>query len=163
MKVGIMSMQRIINYGSFLQSYSLKKNFEALGAETTFVDYVPGEVLVSKKDGKDGKLSKILNKVRSHVLFPRKNNNELMNSYWRDYQKLDSSFYSDVLPLLGVTKEKNYKPELDAGYHVSIVRLYQKKTDNLEPAKKIKKYPYKSCPIPIGMTEEEFNKAFCLV
>ncbi|SES12307.1 Polysaccharide pyruvyl transferase [Butyrivibrio fibrisolvens] len=114
MKVGIMSMQRIINYGSFLQSYSLKKNFEALGAETTFVDYVPGDVLVSKKDGKDGKLSKILNKVRSHVLFPRKNNNELMNSYWRDYQKLDSSFYSDVLPLLGVTKEKNYKPELDA-------------------------------------------------
>lgn len=114
MKVGIMSMQRIINYGSFLQSYSLKKNFEALGAETTFVDYVPGEVLVSKNEEKDGKLSKILNKVRSHVLFPRKNNNELMNSYWRAYQKLDSSFYSDVLPLLGVTKEKNYKPELDA-------------------------------------------------
>ena len=63
----------------------------------------------------------------------------------------------------GVSIKNVYKPELDAGYHVSIVRLYQKKTDNLEPAKKIKKYPYKSCPIPIGMTEEEFNKAFCLV
>lgn len=107
-------MQRIINYGSFLQSYSLKKNLEALGAETTFVDYVPGEVLVLKNGEKDGNLSKIINKIKSHVLFPRKNNNELMNTYWRDYQKLDSSFYSDVLPLLGVTEEKNYRPKLDA-------------------------------------------------
>lgn len=114
MKVGIMSMQRIINYGSFLQSYSLKKNLEALGAETSFVDYEPGEVLVSKNSGKERKILKLINKVKSHVFCPRKNCNELMNGYWKDYQKLDSSFYSDVLPLLGVSKEKNYRQELDA-------------------------------------------------
>lgn len=38
-KVGIMSMQRIINYGSFLQAYGLKKVIEGLGYEVEFVDY----------------------------------------------------------------------------------------------------------------------------
>ena len=40
MKVGIMSMQRIENYGSFLQAYSLRQMLEELGHEVVFVDYV---------------------------------------------------------------------------------------------------------------------------
>ena len=40
MKVGIMSMQRIENYGSFLQAYSLRQMLEELGYEVVFVDYV---------------------------------------------------------------------------------------------------------------------------
>lgn len=40
MKVGIMSMQRIENYGSFLQAYSLKQMLEELGHEVFFVDYM---------------------------------------------------------------------------------------------------------------------------
>ena len=39
MKIGIMSMQRIENYGSFLQAYSLRQMLEELGHEVTFVDY----------------------------------------------------------------------------------------------------------------------------
>ncbi len=39
MKVGIMSMQRVCNYGSFLQAYGLKKMVESLGHEVVFVDY----------------------------------------------------------------------------------------------------------------------------
>ena len=39
MKIGIMSMQRIKNYGSYLQAYGLKKVLENLGAEVEFVDY----------------------------------------------------------------------------------------------------------------------------
>lgn len=31
MKVAILSMQQIKNYGSFLQAFSLKKNIESLG------------------------------------------------------------------------------------------------------------------------------------
>ena len=46
--VGIMSMQRIFNYGSSLQAYSLKRLIEATrpDAEVRFLDYVPGDVLV---------------------------------------------------------------------------------------------------------------------
>lgn len=39
MRVGIMTMHRIPNYGSFLQAYSLKRMIESLGHEVVFVDY----------------------------------------------------------------------------------------------------------------------------
>lgn len=45
-RVGILSMQRIRNYGSFLQAYGLKRLLESLGCEVRFVDYRPGRCLV---------------------------------------------------------------------------------------------------------------------
>ena len=36
-KVGIMSMQRIANYGSFLQAYALKQLIEKLGCKGTII------------------------------------------------------------------------------------------------------------------------------
>lgn len=45
-RVGIMSMQRIRNYGSFLQAYGLRRLLESLGCEVRFVDYRPGPCLV---------------------------------------------------------------------------------------------------------------------
>ena len=45
-KVGILSMQRIRNYGSFLQAYGLRRLLESLGCEVRFVDYRPGRCLV---------------------------------------------------------------------------------------------------------------------
>lgn len=44
--VGIMSMQRIRNYGSFLQAYGLKRMLESLGCAVRFVDYRPDGCLV---------------------------------------------------------------------------------------------------------------------
>lgn len=40
MKVGILSMQRIHNYGSLLQAYALKRILEGQGHEVTFVDII---------------------------------------------------------------------------------------------------------------------------
>lgn len=48
MNIGIMSMQRIINYGSFLQAYGLKKTIQNMGHTVTFVDYRVGKPLVSE-------------------------------------------------------------------------------------------------------------------
>ena len=39
MKIGIMSMYRIANYGSFLQAYALKNIIKSLGHKVKFVDY----------------------------------------------------------------------------------------------------------------------------
>jgi len=60
MKIGIMSMQRIKNYGSFWQAFGLKKMIEELGNDVIFVDYHVGEPvekinldtvnIISKKD-----------------------------------------------------------------------------------------------------------------
>ena len=39
MKIGILSMQRIKNSGSFLQGYALKHEIEALGHNVVWVDF----------------------------------------------------------------------------------------------------------------------------
>ena len=57
-KVGILSMQRIKNYGSFLQAYGLKKIIEELGYEVEFVDYHVGEPLIGTNNSKKKFISK---------------------------------------------------------------------------------------------------------
>lgn len=42
MKIGIISMQRVPNYGSFLQAYGLKRILENLGHKVVFIDYKEG-------------------------------------------------------------------------------------------------------------------------
>lgn len=41
MRVGIMSMQRVVNHGSFMQAYGLRCMIESLGHDVLFVDYRP--------------------------------------------------------------------------------------------------------------------------
>lgn len=45
MKIGIMSMQRIVNYGSYLQAYGLKKSIEKFNHNVQFIDYHAGKPL----------------------------------------------------------------------------------------------------------------------
>ena len=60
-KVGILSMQRIKNYGSFLQAYALKTLVEDLGHKVQFVDYhIEKPVIKVKKNTKNNSLSKIM-------------------------------------------------------------------------------------------------------
>lgn len=44
-------MQRIFNYGSFLQAYGLKSILGELGCSVEFVDYHPGKCLISMEGG----------------------------------------------------------------------------------------------------------------
>ena len=50
MLVGILSMQKIVNYGSFMQAYSLKKMVESLGHRVVFVDYKPNVLIEDRND-----------------------------------------------------------------------------------------------------------------
>lgn len=50
--------------------------------------------------------------------------------------------------------------ELNAGYHVSIVRLYQAKDETNEAAQQITYYPTKGTKVPVGMTRKEFRSLF---
>ena len=61
-KVGIMSMQRIVNYGSFLQAYGLKKIIESIGEyRVEFVDYKYEGALDKKRENKKSRLKRHLN------------------------------------------------------------------------------------------------------
>ena len=46
MNIGILSMQKILNYGSFLQALSLKMQLEARGHSVYFIDIAPGRQIV---------------------------------------------------------------------------------------------------------------------
>ena len=52
-------MQRIRNYGSFLQAYGLKQIIEKLGHEVEFVDYHIQKPIIESNNLKNGKLGKI--------------------------------------------------------------------------------------------------------
>ncbi len=108
MKVGILSMQRIKNYGSFLQAYSLKKNIEALGHEVQFVDYL------AEKPINCPQRQTVRPTVKSYISAVRrkfyKTRVEKMAVARKEFLKrYDNEFYD----MLGLTKEKNYTPKLD--------------------------------------------------
>ena len=50
MIIGILSMQRICNYGSFLQALSLKMQFEKLGHDVHFIDIEKGKQILPEED-----------------------------------------------------------------------------------------------------------------
>lgn len=65
-KVGIMSMQRVINYGSFLQAYGLKKIVENItGQSVEFIDYEFGIDLISKNK-RSGKKESLIYKIKKN-------------------------------------------------------------------------------------------------
>lgn len=114
MKVGIMSMQRIVNYGSFLQAYGLKNTIESLGHEVVFVDYHIGAPLCGFEDGTPSVKQKSYNKYL----------NLLKPSYWRnrsaeqENNRIFGAFYErfvdQYLPKLGIHKDTfNYQTPVD--------------------------------------------------
>ncbi len=101
-KVGILSMQRIKNYGSFLQAYGLKNVIEELGHEVEFVDYHVGKpVIVEEK--KNGKIQKGLEVFKYDAKLSHKIQYIIhKNNFGKKYYKV-----------LNLTEQPNYTPKLD--------------------------------------------------
>lgn len=121
MKVGIMSMQRVKNYGSFLQAYALKKTIEAAGHAVEFVDFERNAPIVVRDVSVRHRFRYILSevkwssiravdrfflsiKLKKHIT---KNRNRL------EYERFMNEYDTAVLPLLGVNKEYNLHPYVD--------------------------------------------------
>lgn len=106
MKVGIMSMQRIKNYGSFLQAYSLKKNIESLGHTVEFVDYKVDNTIDKFIPTRTRR--NILGGIRRKIgIYTRE---ERLSIQRRDFlKKYDTEFYN----ILGLNETLNISPQLD--------------------------------------------------
>lgn len=100
-KVGIMSMQRIKNYGSFLQAYSLKKIIETIGHDVQFVDYHINNPIIT--DYNLSKKNKILNFLKGNINIKHK-------ILFFKYKKLFSKKYNKYL---NICNSYNYNPKLD--------------------------------------------------
>lgn len=106
-KVGIMSMQRIANYGSFLQAYALKQLIEEVGCNVEFVDYhVGAPVIVENADSKNKvvrKIKKGLETLRYRAPLAHK----------LSFIRYKQSFAQKYMSLLGIADEMNYNPTVD--------------------------------------------------
>lgn len=107
MKVGIMSMQRIVNHGSFMQAYALKKIIEELGHEVVFVDYHIGLTIDKKGD---------LKRQLRHYM-----GESSIGTIYRRYRRSNNSQnkseleckYEECLPMLGISEKRNYRARVD--------------------------------------------------
>jgi len=114
MNIGIMSMQRIINYGSFLQAYGLKKTIQNMGHTVTFVDYRVGEPLVSESISSNQKFESKFKRMMKVFFSPpyRMNRKQSIDSS-KAVSNFRHTFQNEWLPMLGVTDERVYSPKLD--------------------------------------------------
>ena len=96
MRVGIMSMQRIKNYGSFLQAYGLKKTIESLGHDVEFVDYKYEEPVI--KEIKKPLYKRVLNNINIFKYIKKK---KIIGEYNR-------RFNEEFIPAL--CKKENIHP-----------------------------------------------------
>lgn len=103
-KTGILSMQRIKNYGSFLQAYGLKKTLEQLGCQVEFVDYHIGSPVIEEESNqKNDKFSKVLAVLKGEASLKQK----------IQYIIHKKNFGKKYYDLLGITSTPNYSPKLD--------------------------------------------------
>lgn len=104
-KTGLLSMQRIANYGSFLQAYGLKKLLEEAGCTVEFVDYQPGPPIAAAKEGSGAarKVQKALDVITSPGPLKAK----------MEYIRYKKNYAEQYYPLLGITEELNCHPQLD--------------------------------------------------
>ena len=106
-KVGIMSMQRIANYGSFLQAYALKQLIEELDCKVEFVDYHVGQPVIDEKSDSNNKYLRKLKKGFETFSYKAPLSHKI------SFIRYKQSFSKKYLSLLGITDEMNYNPKLD--------------------------------------------------
>ncbi len=104
MNIGILSMQEVRNYGSFLQAFALRSMLEALGHRCSFVNIVPGERLESRTPDWLRKASLLSERLRGGHFAERLKNMCLFHA----------RFAREFLPELGVGKGGEAAGHLDA-------------------------------------------------
>lgn len=101
MKIGILSMQKVQNYGSFLQAYSLKKRVEELGHSCDFIDIKPGRTLECYKGECSNKhsYSNILSKIDKniikrieHIIFNKKRSNLFQEKLYKQLKLVENNY-----------------------------------------------------------------------
>lgn len=114
MKIGIMTMHRIKNYGSYLQAYGLKKMCEELGGEVVFVDYKIEDPVDVQGTFKGTALYKVARKI---VRFIRKSKRKFLSARKEKiitpFEQFISDFSAKYIPSLGVSKKKCYRTNVD--------------------------------------------------
>lgn len=110
MKIDILSMQRVINYGSFFQAYALKKTLETMGHEVGFLDIYPGDQLSNHNHVKffdnQTQFQWLLSKLDRQIL------KRIYHFFFS--RRFRKDFKSKWQPILGLEKYPKYETTADA-------------------------------------------------
>lgn len=112
MKIGILSMQRIKNYGSFLQAYALKNTIQSLGHEVEFVDYNVEKCIVSGENSAK-KIKRSFFKRALGYIKRKFINIIFFYKIKEDKEKNLSQSYNEYLKLLDISDKYNYRSKID--------------------------------------------------
>ena len=104
MKVAILSMQEVKNYGSFLQAWSLKHTIESLGHTCDFINIIPGEQLGDYKIERFHKLKLLRERLLGWDFLKRA----------KTIYQFQTRFSEEFLPELGVRKGEVNSQHYDA-------------------------------------------------
>ena len=113
MKVGIMTMHRVENYGSYLQAYGLRKVIESMGHSVEFVDYEVESTIPSQSMSRKFKtLSKIKSTFKMILPSYRKYRSQQihLNQTFSDFC---NAYRNNFLPEMDVYSKKNYCAKVD--------------------------------------------------
>ena len=114
MRIGIISMQRVCNNGSFLQAYGLKKLIESLGHEVVFIDYHVGKPVMQTSNER---LRYAILRFRNWVLCVFANIKYLRFALPGEMKNIAAKrdqYKHETLPLLGINDEYHYNTRVDA-------------------------------------------------
>ena len=111
MKIGIMSMQRIFNYGSWMQAYALKNIVEEIGGEVQFVDYHIGRPKFQNVKELGGYYARFIKHYCEEIITDSKTLSDKIPNRWfiNEY----NFKHSDLKFLLGGSLKRNYNVEVD--------------------------------------------------
>lgn len=113
MKIGIMTMQRIRNYGSFLQAYGLKKIIEKMGHEVVFVDYMEEAPVEELRTFHATKAYRLMKKIKRKAKIGVNKVRFLFKTEESEFSSFIKKFEKEYIPELGITKSKNYRTKVD--------------------------------------------------
>ena len=113
MKVGIISMQRVCNNGSFLQAYGLKKLIESLGHEVVFVDYHVGAPVIQSNKDRVAYWKLRIRNVFIDLFTNCKSLRSLLPGEMKNVAVKRNEYKQEVLPLLGVSDKRQFNTKVD--------------------------------------------------
>ncbi len=111
MKIGILSMQRILNYGSFMQSLALKNLINSLGHEVVMVDYTI-EPTIYDRNNRIKRIKQKLKNIKT-ALKGMPILRQLMKKRWIRKNKYRTLAFDDCYNLLNMNQARHYRTKAD--------------------------------------------------
>lgn len=105
-KIGIISMQRVPNYGSYLQALGLKNILTSMGHSVCFVDYKPRKPVVEYR--KISRAKYLVKSIPAIQYF-----NDIIKFYVFKRKRFDYAYRLLYLKELGVEYSYNFKEKVD--------------------------------------------------